>query len=71
MKKPNENDILETALSIAEKRVPGSLPIFAECLRGKHKQLWAANILFPRLFGWRRQYAGFGFGVAEKGDSRE
>lgn len=70
MKKPNEDDILETTLSIAEKDTRKPIG-FAECLRGKPKQLWAANILFPRLFGWRRQYAGFGFGVAEKGDSRE
>ena len=62
MKKPNEDDILETTLSIAEKGYPEAYRFLL---------LWAANILFPRLFGWRRQYAGFGFGVAEKGDSRE
>ena len=49
---------------------PQRLSFFAECLWRKPKQLWTANILFPCLFGRWSRWAGGGFGVAAKGDSR-
>lgn len=51
MKEPNENDILETTLSVAEKGYPEAYQFLLNAYEESPRQLWAANILLPGLFG--------------------
>lgn len=71
MKKPNEDDILETTLSIAEKGYPEAYRFLLNAYEESPSSFGPQTFYFLACLGWRRQYAGFGFGVAEKGDSRE